>query len=148
MPGQERVVLTKEMLVMRPGPKRSFDPFYLLWAMSLKVVRQQWQRIVFMQTNREDTGGRYREIQIPLAPTRSQRDRIAKPFRTYYEGTAKLREEFLAYLSTDEHHHVFLASAEAVEQEAEAENLVPGSAPIATDTALDELADMPDDDDA
>lgn len=37
MPGQERVVLTKEMLVMRPGPRADFDAFYFLWAMSLKV---------------------------------------------------------------------------------------------------------------
>jgi hypothetical protein len=120
MPGQERVVLTKEMLVIRPGPKAKFDTFYLLWAMSLRIVRQQWQRIVFMQTNREDTGSRYREIQIPLAPTRAKCDKIAKPFRTYYEGTAKLRQEFLAYLSEDEHHHVFLSSTEAVEEEEEA----------------------------
>lgn len=118
MPGQERVVLTKEVLVMRPGPKADFDAFYLLWAMSLKVVRQQWHRVVFMQTNREDTGQRYREIQIPMAPTRVERDAVAKPFKAYYEGTAKLRENFLAYLSKDEHHHVFLASVEAVEEEA------------------------------
>jgi type I restriction enzyme M protein len=119
MPGQERVVLTKEMLVMRPGPKADFDSFYCLWAMSLKIVRQQWKRIVFMQTNREDTGRRYREIQIPMAPNRADRDDIAAPFKTYYEGTAELRERFLAYLSQDEHHHVFLASAKTGERETE-----------------------------
>lgn len=112
MPGQERVVLTKEMLVMRPGPKAKFDGFYLLWAMSLKVVRQQWKRIVFMQTNREDTGQRFREIQIPMAPTSKARTKVAEPFRRYYEGTAKLRQEFLDYLSQNEHHHVFLASVD------------------------------------
>jgi hypothetical protein len=121
MPGQERVVLTKEVLVMRPGPNADFDSFYFLWAMSLKVVRHQWQRIVFMQTNREDTGQRYREIEIPIAPTRQLRDEIAAPFRAYYEGTAKLREQFLAYLSQDEHHHVFLASIEAAEEADEEE---------------------------
>lgn len=119
MPGQERVVLTKEMLVIRPGPEADFDSFYLLWAMSLKAVRRQWQRIVFMQTNREDTGQRYREISIPMAPDRAQSDAAAEPFRTYYEGTAALREQFLAYLTQDEHHHVFLASAAATEEAAE-----------------------------
>lgn len=119
MPGQERVVLTKEMLVMRPGPAADFDPFYFLWAMSLKAVRRQWQRIVFMQTNREDTGQRYREISIPMAPDRAQRDAVAEPFKTYYEGAAALRKNFLAYLTEDEHHHVFLASVAAVEEEAE-----------------------------
>ncbi len=119
MPGQERVVLTKEMLVMRPGPKADFDPFYLLWAMSLKIVRRQWQRIVFMQTNREDTGRRYREIQIPLAPDRRSRDDAASPFKDYYEGSATLRERFLGYLSQDEHHHVFLSTVEAAVEDAE-----------------------------
>lgn len=119
MPGQERVVLTREMLVMRPGPKADFDPFFFLWAMSLKTVRQQWQRIVLMQTNREDIGQRYREIQIPMPRTRAARDAVGEPFRTYYEGTAKHRQDFLAYLSKDEHHHVFLASVEAAEEEAE-----------------------------
>jgi hypothetical protein len=71
-----------------------------------------------MQTNREDSGQRYREIQIPLAPSRKERDEMAKPFRVYYESTSKLRTEFLAYLSADEHHHVFLASVEAAEEEA------------------------------
>jgi hypothetical protein len=119
MPGQERVVLTREMLVMRPGPKADFEPFFFLWAMSLKIVRQQWQRVVLMQTNREDIGQRYREIQIPMPKTRAERDEAGKPFKTYYEGTARLRQEFLTYLSKDEHHHVFLASVEAAEQDAQ-----------------------------
>lgn len=113
MPGQERVVLTKEVLVMRPGPDADFDSFYLLWAMSLKVVRDQWRRIVFMQTNRDDVGQRYRELEIPIASTRGERDEVSRPFRDYFEGIAKLRAEFLAYLCQDEHHYVFLASAEA-----------------------------------
>ncbi|HET7053043.1 MAG TPA: hypothetical protein VFI09_03895 [Solirubrobacterales bacterium] len=110
MPGQECVVLTKEMLVMRPGSSADFDSFYLIWAMSLKIVREQWRRIVFMQTNREDTGRRYREIRIPMAPNRDECDEVSRPFKIYYEGMAKLREQFLAYLSRDEHHSVFLAS--------------------------------------
>lgn len=112
MPGQQRVVLTKEMLVIRPGPKAKFDSFYLLWAMSLKVVRQQWDRIVFMQTNREDTGRRFEEIEIPMAPTARSRTRVSEPFRSYYKGMAELRDGFLEYLSEDQHHDVFLASSE------------------------------------
>ena len=54
MPGQEQVVLTKEIIIIRPGPAAKFDTFYLLWALTLKIVRNQWKRIVFMQTNRED----------------------------------------------------------------------------------------------
>jgi hypothetical protein len=140
MPGQERVVLTKEMLVMRPGPDADFDSFFLLWAMSLKIVRQQWQRIVFMQTNREDTGSRYREIQIPMAPTRKERDAVSQPFRDFYTGTAKLRESFLKFLAGDERHHVFLASTEAVEEAAEEAKAAGVEDAEAEATALDEAA--------
>ena len=48
MPGQEQVMLTKEVIVLRPGPAADFDPFYLLWAMTLKIVRDQWNRVVFI----------------------------------------------------------------------------------------------------
>lgn len=147
MPGQERVVLTKEMIVMRPGPEADFDSFYFLWAMSLKVVRQQWQRIVFMQTNREDTGQRYREIQIPMAPTRAERDQIAEPFKAYYEGTAKLREKFLDYLSRDEHHHVFLASVDVAEEEVEEAAGQPQVVAVPSEDAIEDPDNLSEDDD-
>src|SRR3546814_408201 len=41
MPGQERVLLTKEIIVMRPGEAANFDAFYLLWAMTLKVRSEE-----------------------------------------------------------------------------------------------------------
>lgn len=109
MPGQERVVVTKEVMIMRPGPKADFDSFFLLWAMSLSIVREQWRRIIFMQTNREDTGQRHREIQVPMPPDRPTCDELSKEFRAYYTGTAKLRDKFLEYLARDRFHHVFLA---------------------------------------
>jgi hypothetical protein len=112
MPGQERVVLTKEMLVMRPGPAAEFDAFYLLWAMSLQAVRNQWGRIVFMQTNREDVGRRFREIQIPMAASADERRKVGKPFGDYYRGVARLRKKFLRYLAEDGRHHVFLSSSD------------------------------------
>ncbi len=112
MPGQEQVVLTKEVLVMRPGAKANFDSFYLAWAMSLKVVREQWSRIVFMQTNREDAGTRYRDILIPLPATSAEAEAVSAPFRAYYEGSARLRERFIDYLSRDEQHHVFLSTVD------------------------------------
>lgn len=57
MPSQEEIVLTKEVIVIRSLSPR-ISQFYLLWALSLDVVRRQWRRIVFMQTNREDVGER------------------------------------------------------------------------------------------
>lgn len=125
MPGQEQVVLTKEVLVLRPGPKADFDPFYLLWAMSLRIVREQWRRIVFMQTNREDTGNRYREIVIPIGPSRAKRDAVSEPFRSYYEGMASLRSGFREFLDNDPDHHVFLGTVAPedflVDEESDAE---------------------------
>ncbi|MCC8929013.1 hypothetical protein [Rhodococcus sp. I2R] len=121
MPGQERIVLTKEMLVLHASEVAEFDNFYLLWAMSLKAVRRQWDRVVFMQTNREDVGQRFNEIRIPIAKTRDVADMISAPFRNYYIGSTKLREDFLSYLTSDGRHHIFMSSAEAVAEDAEEE---------------------------
>ncbi len=65
MPGQENAVLTEEIIIARTNTQL-FDQFYLLWALTLKEVVAQWERIVFMQTNREDVGKRMYEIQIPI----------------------------------------------------------------------------------
>ncbi|WP_405890249.1 hypothetical protein OG427_17835 [Streptomyces sp. NBC_00133] len=121
MPGQEQVVLTKEMLILRAGKEAPFDNFYLLWALTLKAVRRQWDRIVFMQTNREDVGSRYLEITLPVPPNRSVADEFSKAFREYYLGIEKLRDGFLGYLSADDRHHVFMSSAEVAEPEDEEE---------------------------
>lgn len=117
MPGQERVVLTKEILVLHATESAPFDNFYLLWAMSLEVVRKQWDRIVFMQTNREDAGSRYQEILLPIPTSRAAADACSREFREYYEGVSELRENFLAYLAKDDRHHVFMSSAAAWEDE-------------------------------
>jgi type I restriction enzyme M protein len=115
MPGQEQVVLTKEVLILRPGPKAQFDAFYLLWALTLKTVREQWKRLVFMQTNREDVGQRYLELLIPVPNTRETADRVSEPFRTYYQSVAAARETLGEYLRQSGTHHFFVSGAEAPE---------------------------------
>lgn len=122
MPGQEQVVMTKEVIVLRPGPKAWFDPFYLLWAMSLKIVRDQWRRVIFMQTNREDVGGRYREIEVPLAPDKGTADAVSEPFRTYYTVAAAAREKLAEYLASDGEHHFYISGAEAPDPAESAED--------------------------
>ncbi len=112
MPGQERVLLTKEIIVMRPGKKAKFDPFYLLWAMTLKIVRDQWKRIVFMQTNREDVGKRYLEVMIPVPKDLATAKSVSKPFFDYYNSLASSRSAFANYLSKDKRHHFFVSGAE------------------------------------
>ncbi len=114
MPGQESVVATKEVIILRPGPAADFDPFYLLWAMTLKIVRAQWKRIVFMQTNREDVGKRYLEIEIPVPPSRIEADRVSEAFRNYYESIANSRVALGAYLRSSGAHHFFVAGADEV----------------------------------
>lgn len=112
MPGQEQVLVTKEVIVLRPGPDAEFDPFYLLWAMTLRIVRDQWKRVVFMQTNREDVGKRYLEIKIPVPPSRSVAEEVSKPFRTYYRTLAEARQGLMAYLAQNGDHHFFVSGAE------------------------------------
>lgn len=118
MPGQEQVLCTKEIIVLRPGAKANFDAFYLLWAMTLKVVRDQWKRVVFMQTNREDVGGRYLEIEIPVPPSRKDADRVSKPFREYYTTLAAAKEKMQVYLENSEsNHHFFIGATSELDDE-------------------------------
>lgn len=112
MPGQEEIVVTKEVLFLRPGPTAAVDSFYLLWAMSLKAVRNQWKRIVFMQTNREDVGKRYLEIEIPWTPDPAAAADRSMAFRDYYQGMQALRSDFVQALEADGEHHVFLGKSD------------------------------------
>lgn len=118
MPGQERVLTTKEMIVMRASPSADFDNFYLLWAMTLKIVRDQWRRVIFMQTNREDVGKRYLEIEVPVPPSRERASEVSEPFRKYYKTLAAARTELQTYLGRANSHHFFVAgSAEVVDED-------------------------------
>lgn len=119
MPGQEQVVTTKEVIVLRPGPNADFDAFYLLWAMTLKVVRDQWKRVVFMQTNREDVGSRYLEIEIPIPPNRAVSDEVSHAFRQYYTSIADARVFLGKYLSEVGDHHFFVSGVESPVPEGE-----------------------------
>jgi len=102
LPGEESVVLTKEVFVLRVAAGIEWDPFYLLWALSLRAVRDQWRRVALMQTNREDCGDRYREIVVPDPPNEKwARDRSAA-FRAYFTSLAKTREDFVRSVSSDD----------------------------------------------
>lgn len=114
MPGQERILLTKEVIVLRAGNQATFDQFYLLWAMTLKIVRDQWNRIVFMQTNREDVGKRYLEIEVPFPPNREKADEISDSFRSYFTTLATEREKLRNYLDVSKAHHFFISGADQV----------------------------------
>ncbi len=111
MPGQEQVVTTKEVIVLRPGECADFDAFYLMWAMSLNIVRDQWRRVIFMQTNREDVGERYFDIRVPLPIDRAHADKVSEPFKVYYQGLAKARDGLREYLDQRAEHHFFLGTA-------------------------------------
>ena len=102
LPGEERIVLTKEVLVLRTRESEDYDPFYLLWALSLKAVRDQWRRVALMQTNREDCGSRYKEIVIPKPPCVSWAKDKSESFRSYFEGVARATRSFRRKVANDE----------------------------------------------
>ena len=62
--------------------------------MGLDVVLNQWGRVVFMQTNREDLGDRYREILLPYPFARKGADRVSSYVKEYYQQLAALREKY------------------------------------------------------
>ena len=99
LPGEEDVVLTKEMFVLRtPVEDSAWTPFYLLWALCLRCVRRQWQRITLMQTNREDVADRYREIRVPCPPSKEWAEQMSQPFRDYFTKLAEGRTTFLTQI--------------------------------------------------
>jgi hypothetical protein len=114
LPGQEDVVATKEVLVLRPGPKANFDPFYLMWAMTLSIVRDQWKRVIFMQTNREDVGSRYLEIEMPVPGSADQATEVSESFRKYYQRLAEARDSLRIYLAAQPDHHFFIGTTREV----------------------------------
>lgn len=108
MPGQERSLLTKEVIVIRSNTEL-FDQFYLLWALTLKEVVSQWERIVFMQTNREDVGKRMNEILIPVPDSRKLADKLSFQFRDYYQSLEAARRIFVDSIENSSFkHHVHL----------------------------------------
>ncbi len=75
-------------------------------------MRDQWRRIIFMQTNREDVGKRYLEILLPVPPSRERAVEISEPFRTYYKTLATARSALSDYLDKEKQHHFFVSGAE------------------------------------
>jgi hypothetical protein len=113
MPGQQNVVLTKEVIVVRATQNAPFSQFYLMWALSLSAVRKQWDRIIFMQTNREDVGKRMLEILIPLATTQEYATTLASPFKIYYESLENARNQFITTIDNSAFgHHIHLGDSE------------------------------------
>lgn len=117
MPGEEQVVLTKEMFVFRVIDDSHFDPFYLFWALCLQAVRDQWRRIVLMQTNREDCGDRYREIIIPMPPTSKWARERSAAFKQYFSSVAMAKTEFIDSMRNSQ--FPMIASASGAPQVAE-----------------------------
>lgn len=106
LPGEEQVVITKEVYILRVCNNNLFDPFYLLWALSLKAVRDQWRRIALMQTNREDCGNRYREVLLPRPTSSTWALKVSQPFREYFQTIASAKPKFVSAVSQDSFEYV------------------------------------------
>ena len=129
LPGEERIVLTKEVFVFRSADRKLYDAFYLLWAFSLQAVRNQWRRIALMQTNREDCGARYREIVIPEPPTKRWARQQSEPFRSYFTAIARAGLTFARALRRDESRYTA--------------NVIPSTAKESESASTDQASDQP-----
>lgn len=101
LPGEQNVVVTKEVFVFRLLKDDVWDPFYLLWALSLKAARDQWRRVALMQTNREDCGERYREIILPRPMSQRWAQKVSRAFRDYFTTIAEAKTRFVGEVSGD-----------------------------------------------
>lgn len=138
LPGEEQVVLTKEVFVLRVSAQADhvWDPFTLFWALCLRSVRQQWRRIALMQTNREDCGSRYLEVRVPLPPDRKTGLAASQPFREYFQTIAAAKTKFLAAVKA--HPERYIASVfSAVPAAGEADDDAEESGADGGDTAAD-----------
>lgn len=106
LPGEEQIVITKEVFVLRVINDKLFDHFYLLWALSLKAVRDQWRRIALMQTNREDCGSRHREIILPKPKNKAWADKTSAQFRKYFTTISEAKSAFIKAVVSDKFEHV------------------------------------------
>ena len=112
VPGEEQIVLTKEVFVLRVNINdQGYTPFYLLWALCLTEVRNQWNRVTLMQTNREDVGGRYREILIPKPKTTEWAETASGAFKKYFQGLADAKKLFADSTSSDRYNYIASVSA-------------------------------------
>ena len=122
LPGEERVVITKEVFIIRVLDTKLFDHFYLLWALSLRAVREEWRRIALMQTNREDCGSRYREIILPKPKDKTWADKVSENFRTYFTTIAGAKNRFIESVQKEKFEQVAnVATVLPIAQEAEEE---------------------------
>lgn len=64
------------------------------------LLKIGWERVIFMQTNREDLGDRYRLIEIPYTKDRDAAKEVSRAYREYFEGLDELTKCF-ASLSND-----------------------------------------------
>jgi type I restriction enzyme M protein len=117
LPGEESIVLTKEVFVIRveAGEADGWDPFYLFWSLCLKAVRDQWQRITLMQTNREDVGERYKEILLPRPKSKEWAREVSSPFRMFFTTLAETNEALISAIQ--ESQYEFIASVAALTSE-------------------------------
>lgn len=111
LPGEERIVVTKEVFVFRIRDETIWDPYYLHWALSLRAVREQWRRVALMQTNREDCGDRWKEIVLPKPKNAAWAKEMSKAFRDYFCTLAKAKETFTERIHHSEFQFVANVSA-------------------------------------
>jgi type I restriction enzyme M protein len=112
VPGEEQIVLTKEVFVLRVhNNEYGYTPFYMLWALCLQEVRNQWNRVTLMQTNREDVGSRYREILIPKPKSEKWAAMVSHAFSDYFQGIAKAKRRFAESTITDSYNYIASVSA-------------------------------------
>lgn len=112
LPGEEDIVLTKEVFIIRVLPNNiGITPFYMLWALSLLETRYQWSRVTLMQTNREDVGNRYKEVLLPFPKSIEWAEAVSKPFASYFKGIADAKKQFIESANSDGFNYIASVSA-------------------------------------
>lgn len=90
-----KFILTREILVIRvlnENNKYGITPEYLMYALSHKLVAQESENKIFMDTTLPNIAERWREVKIPVINNSDEFDRITSMMKKIVSNQWKAQE--------------------------------------------------------
>ncbi len=97
-PFDKEVLLTKEIQVIRvekENNKYDLDPFYLLYLFSHELTQKQLYNKIMIDTTLPNISNRWRELYLPIAKDKKERDKIRDKMKIAFEQKWKASEKIL-----------------------------------------------------
>lgn len=97
-PFDRKVLLTREILVLRvkTGNAYGLTPFFLLFALSHRIVQAQTTNKVLIETTLPNIGDRWRQLKIPIPKDKAVLSAISGRIQKVFEGKWKAQADIEA----------------------------------------------------